>query len=216
MNRKKMTAPAGMLLAVAFLFGCLNQRPYQAANPAAPPPYVKPSVTSAPSSAIQQASGRYVAPQQARVDAVASRILMHNKQLGLHARFEVIPGADRKMLHKSDRLVQLTEGMVDACVRDEQLAALLALELGRMAAQRQADRASDDERLPPLDVRIGGPDGGGFGPQLQQAEMAKLGMDRRKPASESPPNAEDIARQILMRSGFAPAELDGIRNLAAP
>jgi len=216
MNWKEITPAGGMLLALAFLPGCLEHRPYQTANPAAPPPYIKPSATSAPSPAIQQASGRYVAPQQARVDAVASRILERNKQLGLHPRFEVIPGAERKMLRRGDRLVQMTEGTVDACARDEQLAALLALELGRMAAQRQADRPADDERLPPLDVHIGGPDGGGFGPQLRQAEMAKLGMDRRKPASEFPPNAEDIARQILTRSGFAPTELDGIRNLAVP
>ncbi|MCS6975997.1 MAG: hypothetical protein NZM31_03160, partial [Gemmatales bacterium] len=194
---------------------CLERRPYQSATPAAPTPYVKPATASGPASPIQQASGRFVAPQQARVEAVAARILEKNRQLGLNPRFEVVPGSERKMLRQGDRIVQLSEGLVDACVRDEQLAALLALELGRMASQRQAERPGDDERLPPMEVPIGGPDGGGFGPQLRQAEMAKLGLDRRRPASNPVANAEDIARQVLTRAGYPPTEVEPAKTLLA-
>lgn len=213
MTWNAITGLAGTLVGIGLLAGCLERSPYQSATAAAPPPYVKPASPPPMPSTIQQATGRYVAPQQARVDAVAARLLEQNRILGLYPRFEVVPGTERKTLRRGDQVVQVSEALVDGCVRDEQLAALLALELGRMVADRQAARPGEDERLPPLEVHIGGPDGGGFGPQLRQAEMAKLGLDRRKPVKEAVSNPEEIARQILARAGYDPREVERAKGL---
>jgi hypothetical protein len=184
--------------------GCQQSSCWRSTTSAAEPPYVKPE-RPAPASGIQQASGGYVAPQNVRVQHVAAQLVQANAVLGLRPKFEVVPG-DQKMLRREGHRIVVSEALVDACETDGQLAALLALELGQMVADRQAARSEPENVAPPPEVHIGGPDGGGFGPQLRQAELAKLGLDRRRPPA-GVPDVQTLACQILSRSGFDPKEV---------
>lgn len=206
---------AGLIFGLA---GCVDQNWIVPQTPAAPTPYTKTSLPKADSS-VQQVSGRFTSTQQVRVDEMGRKLLEANKSLALKPKLEVRPGATLEITHQGDHRVVLSEGMVNACASDGQLAAVLAVELGRMVAERQTRQqaaAADEDRLPPVDVPLG-PDGGGYGSQARQAELAKLGFDRRK-SSEPTPSADGtaLAQQILTRAGFQSAELAGVAGLTRP
>jgi hypothetical protein len=195
------------------LLGCTPQ-PWVAQPQAAPPPFQKPAPPPS-GGEIQQVSGRYSTPQQARVNEVGRKLLEGNKPLALKPRFDVVPGTQQQLSHAGEHQISISEGLVNACETDGQLAALLAAEMGRMVAarqERQAAAQAEEDRLPPIDVGIG-PDGGGYGPQARQAELAKLGFNRRKSDPVPPPDADLLARQILTRGGFAAAEMNSVQHL---
>src|SRR5262249_11771122 len=119
--RVELWFAAGSLSMV--LAGCVEQPWLVPQTPAAPTPYPKaPSISS---SSVQQTSGRYISPQQARVEDVSHKLLEANKVLGLKPRVEVQGGAAVTITHQSDHRVVLTEGPVNACETDGQLAAVL-------------------------------------------------------------------------------------------
>jgi predicted Zn-dependent protease len=207
-------------LSVGFLCGlsgCVDQQWLAQQTPAAPPPYVKPAAPSA--GGIQQVAGRFTSPQQARVEEVGRKLLEANKQLALKPRLEVPATANLEISHQGDHRLSISEGMVNACATDSQLAAVLASELGRMVAERQVRQnaqALEEDRLPPLEVPIG-PDGGGYGNQSRQAELAKLGFNRRKNDAPLPtPDADALGQQILARAGFPASEFSAVAALREP
>jgi predicted Zn-dependent protease len=209
-------------LGLGLVTGCLDQQPWLVPQtPAAPAPFVKPPAEANSGGSVQQVSGRYTSPQQARLNEVGKKLLDGNKALALKPKLEVLATANLEIKHRGEHQLQISEGLVNACETDGQLAALLAVEMGRMVAERQArqtEATAEDDRLPPLEVPIG-PDGGGFGAQARQAELAKLGFNKRKTETPPPPEAEQLGQQILTRGGFAATELTAaaaLRQTATP
>ena len=185
-------------------------------TPAAPPP-----LSTAPPPSIQQAS--HVAAQNAgtvhRVQEVGRKLADANPSLGFRPSFQVTGEPAPVLGHRNAREVIVSEGLVRQCQTEGQLAALLSVELGKMSASRQAriqELANVANREPPPEVRIG-PESGSFGEadQIRKAELAKLGLDRRKPreAHPTPPDPQGLARQILTRAGYAEVELDHVAPL---
>lgn len=190
-------------------------------TPAAPPPL---SASNPP--AIKQAS--YVAAHNAatvqRVQEVGRKLAVANPQLGFKPAFQVTGDAGPRIAHRGEQEIVISEGLVRQCQSEGQLAGVLSWELARMAGERQARIAqltAASSREPPPEVRIG-PDGGTFGEadQIRKAELAKLGMDRRRPKDkDTPPPAPDpqlLARQFLTQAGYAEADLDAALPLIQP
>jgi hypothetical protein len=195
--------------------GCATEQaktPLVPSNPfgSAPPPQATGSA-SVPAS-IQAA---------ARADSVGRRLIAANPQLGLPQQLGTQPlvrtiGAPQpEIFHRGTTEIDITEGLVNQCSTDGQLAAVLAVELGKMIAEREAlagrhTRAPEHE--PPMEVRVGSDNGGLFGPadQLHQAELAKYDQERRQRAAQAdtPLDPQVLARGYLTKAGYPAADLD--------
>jgi hypothetical protein len=151
----------------------------------------------------------------ARVDTVGMQLLAANKEIGLQPQFRTIGAPQLEVFHYGTSNILITEGLVKACATDGQLAAVLARELAKMVAEREALAAPETrrpERLPPMDVRVGNDNGGGFGPSSDQTHLAELGKyEKERKHQDRPltgPDPDALARGYLTKAGFAPADLD--------
>ena len=151
----------------------------------------------------------------ARADSVGRRVVTANPQLGIQPLFRTIGAPQPEIFHQGTTEVDITEGLVNQCSSDGQLAAVLALELAKMVSEREslagpAVRAPEHE--PPMEVRVGSDSGGVFGPadQLHRAELAKYDKERRQRAANAatPLDPLGLARGYLTKAGFPAADLD--------
>ena len=90
---------------------------------------------------VQPATSMYAASTNEQlakqVLCVGSKIINANKDLNLQPLFPLI-GTDQPEIFHRGREIFITEGMVKKCASEGQLAALLSNELGKMAAEREA------------------------------------------------------------------------------
>jgi hypothetical protein len=206
-----MIRTCGLMVALLGLAGgCLNEDPgtrQVAANPFGnPPPQPTPVRTSFAPAALEAA---------ARVDSVGRQLLEANKQIGVKPLFRTIGAPQPEVFHQGTDEVDVTEGLVKQCASDGQLAAVLALELGKMIAQREATvgpQARLAERQPPMDVRVGNDNTGSFGPadHTHLAELGKYERDHPRAGSQPPPapDPQALARGYLTKAGYAATELE--------
>ena len=154
----------------------------------------------------------------ARVDHAGRNLLAANPQVGLRPLFITIGAPQPEVFHRGTSEIVLTEGLVRQCSTDSLLAAILASELGKMAAEREAltpPSIRDPLREPPMETRIGN-DRGSFGPadQTYRAELAQYDRKKRAPAAPpTPPDPQLLARQYLVRAGYPVTELDAVTPL---
>jgi hypothetical protein len=151
----------------------------------------------------------------ARADTIGRKIVAANPQLGMDPLFRTIGAPQAEIFHQGTAEVDITEGLVNQCVTDGQLAALFALELGKMVSEREflaGPQARVPEREPPMEVRVGNDNAGVFGPadQLHRAELAKYEKERRQRAANATVGLDPqvLARGYLTKAGFAVTDLD--------
>ncbi len=91
----------------------------------------------------------------ARVEQVGNDLLIANPFLGVEPGFHVIGSLDPIILHPDANGVMVSVGLAKKCPTDDALAAVLASELGQMAAEkRTADRLKEPGSAgPPPDGR---------------------------------------------------------------
>jgi hypothetical protein len=154
-----------------------------------------------------------------KVDEIGQKLIAANKSLGIKPLFSTIGSPQSEIFHQSTAAVIITEGLVRQCKTEGQLAALLAVELGRMIAEREtlaSPESRNPDRPPPISVPMG--NAGQFSglDQLNQAEMAKFDRDRRRPSKKFvPPDPVVLARGYLEAAGFDVHELDAVAPLLA-
>jgi hypothetical protein len=157
-------------------------------------------------------------PQEARVQQVAQKLIAANPQIHSRPHFVVTHNSAVELSHGEDNRIVISEGLVNACSMEGQLAAAVSLELAKWTAERQQQAAALDReanRLPPDNVPIGR-DAFNFGEadQIHKAELAKLGYDRRRPKeAATPPDPNELARNYLRRAGYPETELQGVQPL---
>jgi hypothetical protein len=200
-----------LLIFPAFLVatGCLPQDANTTLVPSnpfgsAPPPQA--AHTALAPASIQAA---------ARVDGLGRKLVAANPQMGLQPLFRTIGAPQPEIFHQGTAEVEITEGLVNQCPTDSQLAAVLALELGKMVSEREifaGPQVRAPDREPPMEVRVGSDNAGAFGPadQLHRAEMAKVDQERRQRAATAtaPPDPQALARVYLMKAGYNAGDLD--------
>ena len=141
-----------------------------------------------------------------RVQTMGRRLVIGSPFLGIDPKFQVIGLPEPEIFHPDSVGVYVTDGMAGLCRKDEELAAVLAKEMGQMAAEsRRAERLLVRDPIPA--VAMGGP---GDDPAREaylvefEKEVGKPGERKAFPVTD----ATVIARQILSDAGFDPKCLD--------
>jgi hypothetical protein len=202
----------GLLLGLAA--GCLNPGPQTALVPSDPfaTPPVPPTVRAAFAPADVATA--------ARVDTVGRQLLAANPQTGLRPQFRTIGAPQPELFHQGTVEIDITEGLAKQCATDGQLAALLAHELAKMVAEREAlagPQARLPERPPPMAVPVGNDSMGGFGAP-DQTHLAELGMyerEQHRPGNRPPPlpDAKVLSRTYLTKAGYPESDLEAVQQL---
>jgi hypothetical protein len=164
--------------------------------------------------AVQLTSARGT-PQSMRVEMIGRKLQAASAQTSAKIEF-LVPGTPAlEIYHPLPNRIVISEGLVNRCQTDDQLAALLALELAKLTTEQQTRVDSQEwavDRDPPPEVLIG-PEANlrGYADQYRKAELVKLGLDRRRPAQAKEQRQSDpilVARQYLTAAGYQAAELE--------
>jgi Peptidase family M48 len=183
------------LIVLAAIAGCDDNRFFRGARnlvnkPVAVPDMKEPSLAAA-----------------ARVDQMGRQILSANIFCGADTSFQTIGNREPLLFHRGQESVFISDSLVDKCKTDEELAAVLCHELGRMIAEkRNAARMGYAEPLANITQTNNGEMGGITGDQFRLAELAaiekrtpKKTVDRILAETTDP---RKIAIDLLKTTGF--------------
>jgi hypothetical protein len=140
-----------------------------------------------------------------RVNSVGSAIMAKNSDaLGIKPVFFTMGVKEVEISHNKSGMVILSEGLVDRCPTDTELAAAICHELGKLAADRTPNRSSDAEPSGrPLSRDVVG---GTYEPDMTRlAEEAKF--DRRgsrgdRSARDARPDSRSMAANFFVQAGY--------------
>src|SRR5262245_46329469 len=199
------------VLAVTGCVGDGDKLPTVTPSPFNPPPEVK----------LAQVSHAPASQEEAmRVNLVWQKLLLANKEAGLRPALHTIGAPAAEVFHKGTGELYITDGLTKQCKTEAQLAAVLALEMGRMVSEREmlaGPGARRPERLPPQEIRVGPDAGGIFGP-ADATRLAELGTFERQggrpnAALPPPPDPNVLARAYLVRTGYSDKDLDAVEPI---
>ncbi len=148
-----------------------------------------------------------------RVELARAKLIDANPQLGLSPNVTAITSTDPEVFHTTLQQIFITDTLVRQCQNDGNLAAVLAQQLGRMVAEREAtvaDQVRQPERLLPIHLPIGNGTDSRESDPLKQIELARYEKQFPKSTARklTPPNPHQVARLILERAGYQRTELD--------
>lgn len=154
----------------------------------------------------------------ARVDTIGRRILCANPQLGVRPMFRTIGAPQAEVFHRGTSDVVITEGLVNQCTTDGQLAAILCTQLGRMIAEREAatpTHVRQPSLTPPISTPLATDSLLGSAPdQTRLRELADYETPRQhRNQSVAPPEAATLARVSLLRAGFHDSDIQAAAPL---
>lgn len=150
-----------------------------------------------------------------RVDAVGRQIVKANPEITDSLLFLSIGAPEVSAFHRGTTEIYVSDGLVQRCKTDGELAAVLCNELGKMMveAQAQGKVKPPPERERPYTLtfdREGDPD------RTQLAEQAVYERQNpRRPTSASSPEQDPamLARGYLTKAGFAADDLSKAATL---
>ncbi len=151
-----------------------------------------------------------------RVQLLGRQILAQNPFTGLEPLFMTVGVKDPVLFHVGTEQLWISEGLVDKCGTDAELAAVLCWELAQMVTEKRAAQrfGRSVEPLPEISPGSGAATPGGTAYDAgQQANLAY--HERQFPRKAPPPTSEaaTIARELLQGAGFSVAELDRVEPL---
>jgi hypothetical protein len=153
-----------------------------------------------------------------RVGTVGQQLMAGNRCLDVRPSFSTVGVPQEELFHSGVEEIYISDGLVAHCQTDGQLAALLALELGRAVAQRDVAAgpcvSRHVPRVLPADVAGNNDTHGSFGPAdgTRMMELARMEKEARTPSVPAEP--ETLARIYLRRAGFDEADLKVAETLA--
>ena len=152
----------------------------------------------------------------ARVDKIGRQLLAGSPFLGLDVSFQTIGKPEPELFHRDAQGLFLSEGLVSKCKTNEQLAGVLASEIGQMVSEM---RTTERMRLPePTPTAALGPklDGTTDHDPGRTMELVQFEKSARRPAEKKLWAASDpktIAKGLLKDAGFDPKLLDDVAPL---
>jgi hypothetical protein len=152
-----------------------------------------------------------------RVELVGRKILVQNTFSGLDSAetfFRTI-GAKENVLFHDGASVVISQGLVEKCQSDAELAAVLCVELGQMLNEKRNAKAVGRAIDPIPDASFGGNTlfpGGTAEDAGRQVEM-RLHEKQFPRTANNTADATASARELLKGAGYSPAELDRVEGL---
>lgn len=182
------------VLALA-LCGCQDSRFFRSARSFVGQPVEVPDAKEA---SIQSA---------ARVDQVGRQILSANIFCGVDPGFQTLGSREPILFHRGQQSVFISDSLVDRCQTDEELAAVLCHELGKMVAEkRNAARMGYSDPIMDITLTNSGEAQGITGDQFRLAELAAI--EKRTPKKvvdrvlSETTDPRRIAIDMLKTTGF--------------
>jgi hypothetical protein len=158
-----------------------------------------------------------------RVEVVGWKVMEQNTFTGLDPskmRFLTVGAKENVLFHRGSEELFVSEGLVEKCQTDAELAAVLCAEMGKMVAERRAAGAVRRDVDPVPDETFGaGPTPGGS--PFDAGQQASLAFHQRQfprgaGAKAEAADASAVARDLLKGAGYSPAELDRVEPLLKP
>lgn len=198
----------GIALVACGLAGCASfdaRDPLAAINPFSPERRFDPN--AAPAANTQAAT---------RADAVASAVIAQCRtELPDKPVVMTIGRKEPMIFHQRSGSLVLSDGLVERCGTDDELAAVICYELGKMAAE-QADRGPvrGDSDTPPAPRLSADVVGGGYSPDMTRlAEEAKYSRRAPRSSREPRPDPRTLAQNFYTRSGHNADDFARVESL---
>jgi len=150
-----------------------------------------------------------------RVDQLGRTIIARNTFTGIDPLFHTIGVKELVLFHRGTEELFISEGIVEKCNNDSELAAVLCAELGKMVAEKKAAKKVGRDKDPIPDVNYGGTPTSGNLP-FDPSRDAELAFHERKyprNASTIAADANSTARELLQGAGYSSGELDRVEPL---
>jgi hypothetical protein len=210
MTRRRLALLFGLPLCAAL--GCFEEQNSM---------LVPSSPFGGPEPAAKSLAAHAPATQEAAMKVIATgkKLLDANQHLALRVMFVTVGSPAPEVFHVGATQVVVTEGLVKLCEGEEQLAAVLSLELGKMASEREAQAGlatRNANREPPPSPGVGADGGGsrGGGDFTELAEKAPYEQVRRRQIHPPPPpDPKVLATTILTRAGYSDTALTAAEPL---
>jgi hypothetical protein len=171
---------------------------------------------------VAQAAPEATQAVAVRAATLGRKIAEANPQMGLQTIVSCLGVPQPTIFHrlaKDSCQIYISEGLVNQCPGEAQLAAVLCMEMGKAASEKAAAAAPPAPRMyiePPPACPVGTDSGGPLGsPDLTRlAELGKVDQERHRHELPPPPPAADVlARAYLQRAGYAAADLQAVTPL---
>lgn len=155
-----------------------------------------------------------------RVEVLARRIIAQNTFTGIEPRVLTIGVPEVTLFHRGPEELFISEGLVNQCKTDEELAAVLCSELGQMVVEMRAAKSLGREVAPVRDESFGAGSVVSGGAPYDAGQQANLAYhEKRHPraaAGADPADAKKTAGELMTGAGFDPAELERVQPLLKP
>jgi hypothetical protein len=151
-----------------------------------------------------------------RVELVGRKVVAGNTFMGIEPLFSTVGVKESVLFHRGTEHLFISEGLVEKCKTDAELAAVLCSELGQMVSEKRTAKAVGRDVDPIPDSTHGaGPFPGGSAHDA--GRMAELAFHEKQhprgAARPDPIDAAKTARELLSGAGYSPAELDRVEPL---
>lgn len=152
-----------------------------------------------------------------RVEVLSRLIIARNTFTGIEPHIFTIGVKEATLFHRGPEELFISEGLVNQCKTDEELAAVLCAELGQMVAEMRTAKSLGREVSPIRDASFGAGSvaaGGGPYDAGQQANLAYHEKQHPRAAvGIDPADAKKTAGELMTGAGFNPSELERVQPL---
>jgi hypothetical protein len=150
----------------------------------------------------------------ARVENLGRKIIAQNTFTGIDPVFFTAGVKENVLFHVGTEQLVISQGLVEMCQSDAELAAVLCSELGQMVIEKRTAKALGRDAGPIPDATAGGgpifPGGTAFDAG-RQVELARHEQQFPKDGSRAAAvDAVSTARELLDHAGYSPLELDRV------
>lgn len=142
-----------------------------------------------------------------RVQTLGQRIIEQNTFTGLAPLFHHVAKPEPMIFHRGPDELFISDGVINRCETEEQLAAVLCTELGRMMAEKRTAKVYGVELMSVHEVAAENALGEGKIASAPEPETPP----EPKPAAK--PDPDRLARDLMRGAGFDPAALEQTKTL---
>lgn len=152
-----------------------------------------------------------------RVELLGKKIIAQNTFTGIEPLFMTMGMKESVLFHSGDEQLFISEGLVEKCKSDAELAAVLCAELGKMVAEKRTAKAVGRDVDPIPDAGYGGSPLFPGGTAFDAGQQANLAFQEKRNARGAgradPADATGTARELLTGAGYNPVELERVEPL---